>query len=99
MPLMALAGNKTSTTGSPWKLRPWNTIFKDKDHGWSPLLWVIYLGFFFVDPVLSHAGLRIWLLDTAGAVAFLILYFGLFMVECPLALLHIGGMVVLGVLY
>lgn len=86
-------------TASPFKLKPWNTILKDKDHGWSPLFWVVYLGFFFIDPIVSHAGLRIWLLDAVGAVAFLILYFGLFMVECPRALLHIGGMVVLGVLY
>src|ERR1700734_3972792 len=99
MPLMALAGNKTSTTGSPWKLRPWRTIFKDKDHGWSPLLWVIYLGFFFIDPILSHASAKLWLLDGLGATAFLFLYFGLFALECPRALLHIAGMMVLGVLF
>jgi two-component system sensor histidine kinase DesK len=96
---MALAGNKTSTTGSPWKLRPWRTIFKDKDHGWSPLLWVIYLGFFFIDPILSHASAKLWLLDGLGAVIFLFLYFGLFALECPRALLHIAGMMVLGVLF
>lgn len=96
---MALAGNKTSTTGSPWKLRPWRTIFKDKDHGWSPLLWVIYLGFFFIDPILSHASAKLWLLDGLGATAFLFLYFGLFALECPRALLHIAGMMVLGVLF
>src|SRR5580698_412047 len=99
MPLMALAGNKTSTTGSPWKLRPWRTIFKDKDHGWSPLLWVIYLGFFFIDPILSHASAKLWLLDGLGAVIFLFFYFGLFALECPRALLHIAGMMVLGVLF
>jgi two-component system sensor histidine kinase DesK len=99
MPLMALAGNKTSTTGSPWKLRPWRTIFKDKDHGWSPLLWVFYLGFFFIDPILSHASAKLWLLDGLGATAFLFLYFGLFALECPRALLHIAGMMVLGVLF
>jgi two-component system, NarL family, sensor histidine kinase DesK len=96
---MALAGNKTSTTGSPWKLKPWRTIFKDKDHGWSPLLWVIYLGFFFIDPILSHASAKLWLLDGLGATAFLFLYFGLFALECPRALLHIAGMMVLGVLF
>ena len=96
---MALAGNKTSTTGSPWKLRPWRTIFKDKDHGWSPLLWVFYLGFFFIDPILSHASAKLWLLDGLGATAFLFLYFGLFALECPRALLHIAGMMVLGVLF
>src|SRR5580658_7302875 len=99
MPLMALAGNKTSTTGSPWKLRPWRTIFKDKDHGWSPLLWVFYLGFFFIDPILSHASAKLWLPDGLGAVIFLFLDFGLFALECPRALLHIAGMMVLGVLF
>lgn len=71
----------------------------DKDHGWSPLLWVVYLGFFFIDPVMSHASLGIWLLDLGGAVIFLFLYFGLFFLENPYALSHIGGMVLLGVLY
>jgi two-component system, NarL family, sensor histidine kinase DesK len=99
MPLMPIGRMTTRGTASSFKLKPWNAIFKDKDHGWSPLLWVIYLGFFFIDPIVSHAGLRIWLLDTVGAVAFLILYFGLFMVECPLAILHIGGMALLGVLF
>jgi two-component system sensor histidine kinase DesK len=60
---------------------------------------VLYLGFFFIDPVMSHASLRLWLLDAFGAVLFLILYFGLFFLESPRGHLHIGGMVVLGVLY
>ena len=38
-------------------------ILKDKDHGWSPLLWVVYLGFFFIDPIVSHASAKVWLLD------------------------------------
>jgi two-component system sensor histidine kinase DesK len=85
--------------GSPWKLKPWRTILKDKDHGWSPLLWVVYLGFFFVDPVVSHASARIWVLDIAGAIVFLFLYFGLFAVECPRTAVHIGGMLLLGMLF
>jgi len=83
----------------PFKLKPWKTIFKDRDHGWSPLLWVAYLGFFFMDPVMSHAGLRIWALDLLGALVFLVLYFGLFFLECPWAKVHVAGMVLLGVLY
>ena len=85
--------------GSPWKLKPWRTVFKDKDHGWSPLLWVLYLGFFFVDPAMSHASLRIWALDIAGAAIFLVLYFGLFWIENPKALAHIAGMVLLGIVF
>jgi len=99
MPILTFEREEPCGTGGPFKLKPWNTIFKDKDHGWSPLLWVLYLGFFFIDPVMSHASLRIWLLDLAGAAAFLPLYFGLFFLENPRALFHIGGMVVLGMLF
>ena len=60
---------------------------------------MIYLGFFFIDPILSHASAKLWLLDGLGATAFLFLYFGLFALECPRALLHIAGMMVLGVLF
>ena len=88
-----------SCTGSPWKLKPWGTILKDKDHGWSPLLWVLYLGFFFIDPVISHASFRIWFLDLTGATVFLFFYFGLFALQNPKAVAHIVGMVLLGVLF
>jgi two-component system sensor histidine kinase DesK len=74
-------------------------MFRDREHGWSPLLWVVYLGFFFVDPVVNHASLSRWLLDGLGAVVFLCLYFGLFVLVYPRALAHIAGMVLLGILY
>lgn len=84
---------------SRWKLKPISTILKDKDHGWSPLLWIVYLGFFFIDPVVSHASGRLWALDLVGALVFLILYCGLFALENPRDLMHIGGMLLLGMLY
>lgn len=99
MPLIAFEPDRSCGTGSPWKLKPWRTILKDKDHGWSPLLWVVYLGFFFIDPVVSHASFRLWLLDSLGAGVFLAFYFGLFILECPRALVHIGGMLLLGLLF
>jgi two-component system, NarL family, sensor histidine kinase DesK len=87
------------TTGSHFKLKPWRELLRDKDHGWSPLLWVVYLGFFFMDPVMSHASLRIWLLDLLGAAVFLALYLGLFFLKNPLALGHVAAMVVLGIVF
>jgi two-component system sensor histidine kinase DesK len=98
MPLIAVGRENGSRTGSRWKLKPWSVIIHDKDHGWSPLVWLVYLGFFFVDPIMSHASTKVWLLDILAAVIFLFLYLGLFFIERPLALAHIGGMVVLGVL-
>jgi two-component system sensor histidine kinase DesK len=99
MPLIRFQRENTSPGVSRWKLKSWQTIIKDKDHGWSPLLWVVYLGFFFIDPVVSHATVRIWLLDLAGATVFLFLYFGLFALESPRTAIHIGGMLLLGVLF
>ena len=99
MPLIALDPGPVCGTGSPLKLKPWRAIFRDKDHGWSPLLWVVYLGFFFMDPVIGHASLRVWLLDLTGAVVFLCLYFGLFVLQNPRGIFHIAGMVLLGLLF
>ncbi len=102
MPLMGffrqLSGSD-KPTASPLKLKPWGVIFRDREHGWSPLLWIAYLGFFFVDPILSHASLKLWALDVLGALIFLCLYFGLFVLECPRSLAHIVGMVLLGMRY
>ena len=86
-------------TAGPFKLKSWKTMFRDREHGWSPLLWIVYLGFFFVDPVLSHASLKIWLLDGLGAAVFILLYYGLFVLVHPRALTHIAGMMLLGVLF
>jgi two-component system sensor histidine kinase DesK len=99
MPFVSLERELGCDEGSPWKLKPWRSIFKDKDHGWSPLLWVLYLGFFFIDPVLSHAGAKVWFFDALGAAVFLVLYLGIFWIENPLGLVHIAGMVLLGILF
>ena len=99
MPFVSLEREIGCGTGSHWKLRPWRAVFKDKDHGWSPLLWVLYLGFFFIDPILSHASAKLWLYDALGAAVFLVLYLGIFWIENPLSLVHIAGMVLLGILF
>jgi two-component system sensor histidine kinase DesK len=98
MPLMAF-NREVPATGGPWKLKPWSAVVRDRDHGWGPLIWVFYLGFFFIEPVIDHVSLRIWALDAAGASVFLVLYFGLFLLENPRGLLHVTGMVLLGLLF
>jgi two-component system, NarL family, sensor histidine kinase DesK len=99
MPLMSYERSESRDGAGPLTLKPWREMLKDKDHGWSPLLWIAYLGFFFVDPIVSHASLKIWLLDGLGAAIFLCLYLGLFFLECPKSLLHIVGIILLGILY
>jgi two-component system, NarL family, sensor histidine kinase DesK len=101
MPILAGRELDDCSPAEGWslKLRPLRSVFKDRDHGWGPLLWVLYLGFFFVQPAIEHVSLRRWLFDGLGGAIFLVLYFGIFLLERPRALVHVGGMVVLGVLF
>jgi two-component system sensor histidine kinase DesK len=69
---------------------------REKANGWAPFIWLAYLCFFFIQPVLDHSGLRIWLLTIVATILFLFLYFGLFWLERPRALWLIAGMVILG---
>jgi len=99
MPLIPVGPETTCEAAGPFKLKPLSKVFKNTDHGWSPLFWVVYLGFFFISPVVNHASLKLWLLDVLGAVLFLFLYFGLFVLQHPRGLVHVSGMVLLGLLF
>jgi two-component system sensor histidine kinase DesK len=79
--------------------RQMNLSLRQKAHGWAAYIWLAYLGFFFIDPVLSHASPKIWLLTVLATVVFLFLYFGLFWLNRTRPLLHVAGMLILGVLY
>jgi two-component system sensor histidine kinase DesK len=81
------------------KLKPLRKMFRDKDYGWGPLISVVYLGFFFIQPVMDHVGWRQWLFDGLGTAAFLFLYLGLFCLEKPRGILHVGGMLLLGLVF
>jgi two-component system sensor histidine kinase DesK len=81
------------------ELKPFSAIFHDREHGWGPLIWLAYSGFYFVQPVLDHASRSQWLLDLFAYAIFLVLYFGLFWLKRPIAIVHIGGMTLLGVLF
>jgi len=92
--------DKGSMTGR-WslKLRPIRSVIHDRDHGWGPLLWWLYLGFFFVQPIVDHVGPSQWFFDVLGALVFLVLYWGIFLLERPRPLVHVGGILLLGVLF
>ena len=89
----------SSVSSAPLKLRSLRSVLHDKDHGWGPLLWVLYLGFFFVQPVADHVGVKQWLFDLVGVVIFLVLYWGIFLLERPRPLVHVGGILLLGILF
>jgi two-component system sensor histidine kinase DesK len=76
-----------------------NVSPRDKAHGWAPFIWLAYLSFFFIQPILDHAGWKMWFLTALATAIFLVLYFGLFWLQKPRSLLHIGGMVILGLVF
>ncbi len=71
-------------------------IPKNSEYTWA-LYSVLYFGFFLIDPIVRHAGLRVWILTLLATAVFMVLYFGLFWVSCRQGLLHLAGMVLLGV--
>lgn len=71
---------------------------KDSEFNWATLS-VLYFGFFFIDPIASHFSPLKWMFTILGTIAFLLLYFGMFWVSNRRALLHVLGMVALGVAY
>ncbi len=73
-------------------------IPKNSEYTWA-LYSALYFGFFFIDPVVSHASARVWFFTLLGTAVFLVLYFGLFWVSRRQGLLHIAAMVLLGVAF
>lgn len=72
---------------------------KTMDHGWAPYVWPAYFSFFFLDPIFNHASLERWFLTALGTVIFLVLYFAVFWLKNPWALLDIALMVLVGMVY
>src|ERR1039458_3809481 len=71
---------------------------KNSEYTWA-LYSVLYFGFFFIDPIESHASALVWCFTLLATAAFLVLYFGLFCVSRKQALLHLAAMVLLGVAF
>jgi two-component system sensor histidine kinase DesK len=71
---------------------------KNSEYTWA-LYSVLYFGFFFIDPIESHASALVWCFTLLATAAFLVLYFGLFWVSRKQALLHLAAMVLLGVAF
>ncbi len=73
-------------------------IPKNSEYTWA-LYSVLYFGFFFIDPIVSHAGVRVWCFTLLGTAAFLYLYFSMFWVNCRQGMWRIAGMCALGTAY
>lgn len=69
---------------------------KNSEYSWA-LYSVLYFGFFYIDPIVSHASARVWFVTVAATVVFLVLYFSLFWVSCRQGLLHLAVMLLMGI--
>jgi len=73
-------------------------IPKNSEYTWA-LYSALYFGFFLIDPIVSHASARVWFFTLLATAVFMVLYFGLFWVSRRQAVLHIAGMLLLGVAF
>ena len=81
------------------RLKSLKEVLVDREHGWSPFFHLVYLVFFLVQPFFEHASVRQWFFTSAGIVAFLTLYLTIFFLHKPLGVLHICGMILLGMAF
>src|SRR5689334_10129687 len=70
-----------------------------KELGWTPYLWLLYLGFFFMPLVQGHPSKLLWIACVAGVAIFLFLYFAAFWVEQKRLLLVLACMASLGFVF
>jgi len=73
---------------------------RDNDRAWAFYTPMLYFGFFFLQPIVEHAGLKQWLLTALGTVVFVALYLTTCWVHnTKLQLVALGTMVIVGMAY
>jgi len=72
---------------------------KNQDYGWTPYVWLVYLLFFFIDPVIYHWGLDGWIKVSAAVGVFLVLYFTGYWRDGWRLVLNIAGLAALGLAF
>src|SRR3954464_14586899 len=72
-------------------------IPKNRDHGWVPYVWLVFLAFFILNPALApHTSRREWLITIAATGIFLVLYFRVFWTGRPWNYALIVAMIAMG---
>jgi two-component system sensor histidine kinase DesK len=67
--------------------------------GWVPYIWLAYLTYFLWGPIAGPTSWRQWLATGAGVAAFLFFYFSFFRSRWPWSLVHIAGVVAIGMIF
>lgn len=70
-----------------------------RDVGWTPYVFLVYLVFVFIQPVMEHAGARQWALTLLGVAVFLPLYFAGYRVCGPRALVVVAAITAIGAVF
>jgi two-component system, NarL family, sensor histidine kinase DesK len=70
---------------------------KNREHGWAPYVWLIFLSFFFFSPILEHASATVWVVTILSSVVFLAMYFALFWAKPPYTYLLLIAMAAMGI--
>jgi two-component system sensor histidine kinase DesK len=69
----------------------------NKDHGWAPYVWLVFLTFFFFQPVLNkHTTGKDWVVTISATLVFLVLYFAIFRVSKPWTYIVLVSMAAMG---
>jgi two-component system sensor histidine kinase DesK len=71
----------------------------DKDIGWLPYAYLLYLSLFLANPLAAHAGAVTWICTAAGITAFLPLYFASYWLEGLKMLWPVAGMAAIGAVF
>src|SRR6266498_1271856 len=69
---------------------------KNREHGWAPYAWLVFLAFFYIQPVVDHPNWRTLLITNATVTAFLVMYFLIFWVRQPFNYLLLVCMAAMG---
>src|SRR5437764_1142235 len=69
----------------------------DSEKGWTAYVWLVYLSFVFIQPVMARASALQWGLTIAGAAVFLVLYFAAHWLHDRRIWWYIGGILLLGI--
>ena len=70
---------------------------KNRDHGWAPYVWLVFLSFFLFQPVLGHAAAKEWIVTGVASAVFITLYFGIFWSRPPLSYVLLTAMAAMGI--
>src|SRR5215467_3170588 len=69
---------------------------KNRDHGWVPYVWLVFLAFFIIPAFVDHTTVKDWVITAAAICVFLPLYFRVFWTGPPWNYVLIAGIATIG---